>query len=426
MDTLCGNAVVAQSGGPTAVINSSACGVIQEAFEHGVIGDVYGANNGVLGLLQEDLFDLRAESAGTIQGLRRTPSAAIGSCRYKLGDLNADRDKYQRILDVFRAHDIRYFFYIGGNDSMDSADKVGRLAREADYELRVIGVPKTIDNDLVATDHCPGFGSVAKFLATAVMEAGRDTEAMCTFDSVTILEAMGRNTGWIAAATGLARRCEEDAPHLIYVPEIPFQIERFLTDVRAVHRRLGGVFIVACEGLVDEKGKYLTAQEGRFATDAFGHRQLGGVAELLQRLVQEEIGLKCRYNKLGTCQRNAVHFASRNDSDEAYQCGREAVRQAVVGKTGFMITLVREIDRSYRCGTGLARLAEVANGVKHLPRDYMDEAGTRITEAMRAYAGPLVLGEVPIRIGPDGLPEFIRFQRRPIPKKLPAFADNNK
>jgi ATP-dependent phosphofructokinase / diphosphate-dependent phosphofructokinase len=422
MDTLRGNAIVAQSGGPTAVINSSACGVIQEAFAQEQIGEVYGATNGVLGILQEDLFDLRAEGAETIEGLRRTPSAALGSCRYKLGDLNTGRDQYQRILDVFRAHDVRYFFYIGGNDSMDSADKIGRLAREADYELRVIGIPKTIDNDLVATDHCPGFGSVAKYLATAVMEAGRDTEAMSTFDTVTIVEAMGRNTGWIAASTGLARHVEEDAPHLIYVPEIPFRIERFLDEVRDVHRRLGYVLIVASEGLVDEKGKYLSAQHGRLATDAFGHPQLGGVAEVLQRLIQEEIGLKCRYNRSGTCQRNAMHFASRADSEEAYLCGREAVRQAVAGKTGFMVTLVRESDHPYRCGTGLASLSEVANGVKPLPREFLDHSGTQITEAMRRYAGPLVLGEVPIRIGPNGLPEFIRFQRRPIPKNLPAFA----
>src|SRR5262245_29567093 len=252
MNPLRGNAVVAQSGGPTAVINASACGVIQEALRQPSIGDLYGANNGILGIVQEDLFDLRAESAETIEGLRRTPSAAIGSCRYKLGNLSADRDKYQRILEVFRAHSIRYFFYIGGNDSMDTADKVNRLAAEEKYDLRVMGVPKTIDNDLVGTDHCPGFGSVAKYLATAVMEAGRDTEAMYTFDAVTVIEAMGRNTGWIAAACGLARRDEDDAPHLIYVPEVPFDRGRFLADVRDVYKRLGRVFIVASEGLVDE------------------------------------------------------------------------------------------------------------------------------------------------------------------------------
>jgi 6-phosphofructokinase len=425
-EQLRGNAVVAQSGGPTTVINSSACGVIRESLRQGVIEDLYGANNGILGIIQEDLFDLRAESADAIAGLRSTPSAAVGSCRYKLGDLIKDRDKYQRVLEVFRAHNIRYFFYIGGNDSMDTADKVNRLAAEVGYELRVVGVPKTIDNDLVATDHCPGYGSVAKYLATAVMEAGRDTEAMYTFDAVTIMEVMGRNTGWIAAAAGLARHQEEDAPHLIYVPEIPFSVERFLADVREVHRRLGWVFVVVSEGLVDDKGEYITAQTGTLATDAFGHRQLGGVADFLQRLIEQEIGIKSRYNKLGTCQRNAIHFASRTDSDEAYQCGQEAVRQAVAGTSGFMITLVRESGHPYRCGTGLAPLALVANGVKYLPRDYLDVAGTQITAAMRQYAGPLLIGEVPIRIGADGLPEFMRFQRKPVPRKLPAFVGRSK
>jgi 6-phosphofructokinase 1 len=421
MEPLQGNAVVAQSGGPTAVINASACGVIQEALRQSAIRDLYGANNGILGIIQEDLFDVRAESAETIEGLRYTPSAAIGSCRYKLGDMEKDRSKFQRLLDVFRAHNICYFFYIGGNDSMDTADKINRLAGEEGYELRVMGVPKTIDNDLVATDHCPGYGSVAKYLATAVMEAGRDTEAMYTFDAVTIIEAMGRNTGWIAAAAGLARRREDEAPHLIYVPEIPFNRERFLADVGEVHRRLGRVFIVVSEGLVDEKGEYLTAQASSLAVDAFGHRQLGGVADYLQRLIEQEIGVKARYNKLGTCQRNAIHFASRTDSQEAYLCGQQAVRQAMDGKTGFMVTLVRESEQPYRCGTGLAPLAEVANGVKYLPRDFLDVAGTQTTEALRRYLGPLVLGEVPIRMGSDGLPEFSRFQRRPVPRKLPAF-----
>jgi len=425
-EQLRGNVLVAQSGGPTAVINSSACGVIQEAVRQGVMEQIYGANNGILGIIQEDLFDLRAEASDTIAGLRSTPSAAIGSCRYKLGDVVKDRDKYQRVLDVFRAHNIRYFFYIGGNDSMDTADKVNRLAAELGYELRVVGVPKTVDNDLVATDHCPGFGSVAKYLATAVMEAGRDNEAMCTFDAVTILETMGRNTGWIAAATGLARRHEEEAPHLIYVPEIPFSIERFLMDVREVHRRLGWAFVVVSEGLVNDKGEYVAAQTGALATDAFGHRQLGGVADYLQRLLEQEVGIKARYNKLGTCQRDAIHFASRTDSEEAYRCGQEAVRQGVAGTSGFMITLVRESDHPYRCGTGLAPLAEVANGVKYLPRDYLDVAGTQITPAMRQYAGPLLLGEVSIRIGADGLPEFVRFRRQPVPRKLPAFVGRSK
>ncbi len=426
METLHGNAVLAQSGGPTTVINASACGVIQEALRRDCVRDLYGANNGVLGIVQEDLFDLRAESPETVEGLRRTPSAAVGSCRYKLGDLGADRDKYQRLLDVFRAHDVRFFFYVGGNDSMDTADKVHRLARESGYELRVIGVPKTIDNDLTGTDHCPGYGSVAKYLAASVMEAGRDTEAMYTFDPVTVVEAMGRNTGWIAAAAGLARRRDDEAPHLIYVPEVPFSAERFLDDVREVHRRLGRCFVVASEGLVDEKGEYVTAGAGRFATDAFGHRQLGGVADFLQRLVEQEIGIKCRYNKMGTFQRNAMHFASRTDSDEAYECGLAAVRLAAEGASGFMVSLVREGDSSYRCVCGRVPLSEAANGVKKLPRDYLDVAGTQITDAFRRYAGPLILGEVPVRIAADGLPEFVRFQRRPVPKKLPAFVGKTK
>src|SRR5262245_55739494 len=357
-DTLRGNAVVAQSGGPTAVINASACGVIQECLRQSAVGDLFGANNGILGIVHEDLFDLRAESAETVEGLRTTPSSAVGSCRYKLGDLTADREKYQRILSVFKAHDIRYFFYIGGNDSMDTADKVHRLAREEGYELRVMGVPKTIDNDLVGTDHCPGYGSVAKYLATSVMEAGRDTEAMYTFDPVTITEVMGRNTGWIAAATGLARRREDEAPHLIYVPEIPFSPERFLADVREVHRRLGRVFVVASEGLVDGHGSYVAAGA---TVDAFGHRQLGGGAGYLQQLVMQEIGIKARYNKPDTCQRNAMHFASRTDSDEAYLCGQEAVRRALAGASGFMVGLRRESDRPYRCTAGLTPLPEVAN-----------------------------------------------------------------
>jgi 6-phosphofructokinase 1 len=422
-ESLRGSAVVAQSGGPTAVINASACGVIQECLRQPAVTGLYGATNGILGIVQEDLFDLRAEPAEVIDGLRHTPSSAIGSCRYRLGDLAADRDKYQRILDVLRAHDVRYFFYVGGNDSMDTADKVNRLAAAEGYELRVLGVPKTIDNDLVATDHCPGYGSAAKFLAACAMEAGRDTEAMYTFDPVTILEAMGRTTGWLAAATGLARRHEDDAPHLIYVPEIPFSAGRFLADVSEVHRRLGRVFVVASEGLVDDRGEYLAAQA---TADAFGHRRLGGVAGYLRQLIEKEIGIRCRYNILDTCQRSAMHFASRTDSDEAYRCGQEAVRRAVAGTTGQMVTLVREADEPYRSGTGLAPLAEVANGVKRLPRDYLDVTGTQITEAMRRYAGPLVRGEAPLRVGPDGLPEFVRLRRRPVPRKLPAFVGKGK
>ena len=427
MSTLKGNAVVAQSGGPTAVINSSACGVIEETLrQREVIGNLYGANNGILGIVQEDLFDLGAESADAIALLRATPASAIGSCRFKLGDLGKDHANYDRVLAVFAAHNIRYFFYIGGNDSMDTADKVNRLATQQGYELRVMGIAKTIDNDLKGTDHCPGYGSVAKYLATCVMEAGRDTEAMYTVDPITITEAMGRTTGWIAAATGLAKRAPGEAPNLIYVPEITFDMDRFVADVLDVHRRLGRCFVVVSEGVKNAAGKYISdlakADPAKTKKDMFGHQQLGGGASYLAEVVMAKTDLKARYNKLDTCQRNAIHFASKTDSDEAYRSGQEAVRQALAGTTGQMVNLVRVSQRPYRCEPGLVELSEVANGVHALPREFMDDAGTGITDAMRDYAGPLIQGEVPIRIAPDGLPVFTRLQRKPIARRLPAFA----
>jgi ATP-dependent phosphofructokinase / diphosphate-dependent phosphofructokinase len=415
-----GNAVVAQSGGPTAVSNASACGILHEALAHGgAIRDLYGANNGLLGIVQEDLFDLRAESADTVEQLRCTPSSLIGSCNYRLGDLAADRARYQRLLDVLAAHDVRYFFFIAGNESLAAAAGLDRLAAEQGHDLRVVAVPKTVHNDLPHTDHCPGYPSAAKYLATSVLEAGRDNEAMYTFEPVTVMEVMGRSTGWLAAAAGLARRRPDDAPHLLYVPEIPFSVERFLDEVREVHRRLGRCFVVVSEGVVDAHGRYLASQS---PGEGLGPREPGGVGAFLQRLVVEEIGIKCRYNKLDTCQRNAVHFASRTDSEEAYLCGREAVRQALAGASGQVVTLQRAGAGPYRCTTGLAPLAEVAGAVRRLPREHLDVAGTAVTEAMRAYLRPLVLGEVPLRMGPDGLPEFARLQRRPVPRRLPAFS----
>jgi len=415
------NAIVAQSGGPTAVINSSACGVIQEAVKCGKIGRVLGATNGILGVLKEELFDISAEKPETIEALKRTPAAAIGSCRYKLKSLEDSRADYERILDVFKAHDIHYFFYAGGNDSMDTADKVNDLAAESGYELVCMGVPKTIDNDLAFTDHCPGYGSVAKYVATCAMEAGKDTEALYTHDTCTILEVMGRNAGWIAAATGLARRCPQDAPQLIYMPEAPFTFEKFVSDVKAVHRELGGVFIVAGEGLKDEKGNYVTADTGAFSKDDFGHVQLGGVAEMLKAVVESQVGIKARCNKLGTNQRTAMHFASLTDIDEAYMCGQAAVRAAMSGINGKMITLVREDGPEYKCTTGLAELSDVANGEKKVPKEYINAAGNGVTDAMRDYVRPLVRGEAPITMGQDGLPVYMRFERKVLEKKLPAY-----
>ncbi|MCD6406094.1 MAG: 6-phosphofructokinase [Planctomycetes bacterium] len=411
MAQLSGKALVAQSGGPTTVINSSLCGVIEASLEADEIDGVYGAHNGVLGVLTEDLFDITKEKSETISGLRRTPSAAAGSCRYKLKSLDENRRDYDRILEVFKAHNIRYFFYIGGNDSMDTADKVAALAAEEGYHLRVMGVPKTIDNDLAETDHTPGYGSEVKYLATTVMESGRDTEALSTFDTCTVVEAMGRNAGWIAAGAAVAHRDDQDAPHLVYVPEIPFSLKRFIKDVKQTHKRLGRVVILASEGLKYASGEYITTQKGALAKDAFGHVQLGGVAETLKSIIETEAGLKCRYNKPGTAQRNAMHFASLTDSDEAYAVGAEAVRKAVAGQSGFMVTIVRESDEPYRSTTGLATLSAVANGEKFLPRDFMNEAGNHITDKCRRYVQPLLTGEVPIRVGGDGLPEYVRFER---------------
>jgi len=415
------NALVAQSGGPTAVINSSACGVIAEAMKSGRINHVLGATNGILGVLKEDLFDISAEKAETIEALKRTPSAAIGSCRYKLKSLEESRADFERILDVFRAHEIHFFFYAGGNDSMDTADKVNKLAADSGYELICIGVPKTIDNDLAHTDHCPGYGSVAKYVATCAMEAGMDTEALYTHDTCTILEVMGRNAGWIAAATGLAARRAGEAPNLIYMPEAPFAWDKFVADVKEVYKQLGRVFITVGEGLRDENGDYVTADTGSFGKDSFGHVQLGGAADMLKAVIERDVGIKARWNKLGTNQRNAMHFASLTDVNEAYMCGKAAVQAAMAGVNGKMITLVREDDREYRCTTGLAELSDVANGEKKVPAEYINEAGNGITEQCREYIGPLIRGEAPVTIGSDGLPVFIRFERKPLEKKLPGY-----
>jgi 6-phosphofructokinase 1 len=415
------NAIVAQSGGPTTVINSSVCGVIQEAKRSKKIGRVLAAHNGILGVLKEDLFDVSAEKPAMIDALKRAPSAAMGSCRYKLKSLDQARADFDRVLDVFKAHEIRYFFYAGGNDSMDTADKVNNLAAQRGYELVCIGIPKTIDNDLACTDHCPGFGSVAKFVATCTMEAGRDTDALYTHDTCTIMEVMGRNAGWIAAATGLAARTEEDAPHLIYMPETAFTWEKFVNDVKDVYKRLGEVFIIVGEGLKDAEGKYVTADTGAFAKDSFGHVQLGGVADMLKAVIEKEVGIKARTQKLGTNQRASMHFASLTDVNEAYLCGKMAVRAAMSGVNGKMITLVREKGAKYKCATGLAELKDVANGEKKVPKDYINDKGNHITEACRKYIGPLIKGEAPITIGKDGLPVYVRLMKKAVERKLAGY-----
>lgn len=415
MSGITGNAIVAQSGGPTTVINASACGVIQEALKNSsAITGVYGARNGILGVLQEDLFDIGAESPETIDALRRTPAAAIGSCRYKV----KKQEDYERIIEVCKAHNVRYFFYAGGNDSMDTADKVGRLAADMNYDMICMGVPKTIDNDLAETDHCPGYGSVAKYNATIVMESGKDTEALYTHDTVTVVEVMGRNAGWIAAGCGVAQRSPEDAPHLIYVPEIPVTVEKVADDVRQCLKDIGRCVIVCGEGVKNEKGEYLGEAGGSFGVDAFGHKQLGGASDAIRAIVENEVGVKCRTNRMGTAQRNGMHFASLTDVNEAYLAGQTAVQEALKGTNRKMVTLVRTNEGGkYGCTTGLADLSAVANGEHFLPREFMNESGNHITDAMREYITPLLQGEAPITIGPDGLPLYMRFARKAVEKK---------
>ena len=411
---------MAQSGGPTAVINASAAGVLRTCLDNpGVFAGVYGGLNGILGVLREELFDLGAEDPDQIDLLRCSPSAALGSCRHKLKDLDSDRADYERILEVFKAHDIRYFFYIGGNDSMDTASKLGKLAARIDYDMIAVGVPKTIDNDLACTDHCPGYGSVAKYTATTVMEAGRDTDALYTHDTCTVHEVMGRNAGWIAAAAGLAKRRDEDAPHIILLPEVPFVVDKFVEDVKRCMKEYNRCFIACGEGVRTADGEYLADAGGAFAKDSFGHRQLGGAGDAVRAIVEDRVGIKARTNRAGTAQRVAMHFASKTDVDEAYMAGAAAVEAAVRGVSGKMIALER-IDEGgkYACTTGLADLEEVANGEKKLPAEFIDGNGTGVTEAFRRYALPLILGEAPVRIGGDGLPVYARLARKLIPKKI--------
>ncbi|MCH2155615.1 MAG: 6-phosphofructokinase [Opitutales bacterium] len=398
-----GNCLVAQSGGPTAVINASLAGVVTEALNHECIEEIYGANNGVLGILNEDIVDLAEQSQQTIRGLRHTPASALGTCRYKL----KKQQDFERVLQVFEAHNIRYFFYIGGNDSQDTADKISKLAQSKGYALRVIGIPKTIDNDLVGTDHTPGYGSVIKYVSTTVREMACDHEGMGRHDLVSILEVMGRSAGWIAAGASLAKRKDHphDPPHIICLPEVAFSEEKFINDVRNTLKREKFCLVVVGEGLVDSDGNYVSTSSG--ATDAFGHAQLGGAGDYLMRLVEDNLGIKARSAKLGIPQRAAAHCSSQADNDEAFLAGQAAVKAAMDGVTDKMVTLVRGDSDQYTCETGLMDLSEVANGVKLLPRDWINEDGISMNFPFYKYANPLIQGEVTVPYD-NGLPAFAK------------------
>ncbi|HMO64237.1 MAG TPA: 6-phosphofructokinase [Verrucomicrobiota bacterium] len=423
MSELTGNLLVAQSGGPTAVINASVAGVIQEAGRHEEIEEIYGGLNGILGILDEELIDLNEEMARTIEGLKHTPAAALGTCRYKLNfskhPEQAARDM-DRLFEVFQAHNIRFFFYAGGNDSQDTSHKIHEEAKKRGWDLRVIGVPKTIDNDLPATDHTPGYGSVLKYNAATVAEIGLDVGSMATDDgSCCIVEVMGRAAGWIAAGTALAKRGADDAPHVILVPEIAFHEERFVAQVQAVVARLKHCVVVTGEGVKNAAGEELGADKSR--RDAFGHAVLSGAAEKLKEIVEGRLNLKTRTVKHGYAQRCAAHYASAQDVKEAVACGEAAVRAAVAGQSGYMVKLLRLNDEPYEFTTGLEPLGNIANVEHLLPRDWMDADGFLPNEKFLIYARPLIAGESqPPTEG--GLPRFAVLNRVPVEKKLPARA----
>jgi len=410
-----GNCLVAQSGGPTSVINASLAGVVAEALNHECIEEIYGGVNGVLGILNEQLVDLAAETQQTIRALRHTPGAALGTCRFKL----KSQQDYDRVLQVFEAHNIRYFFYAGGNDSQDTADKISKLAQERGYELRVIGIPKTIDNDLVTTDHTPGYGSVVKYIATTVKEIACDNAAMGQYDLVQIIEVMGRNAGWIAAGAALAKSRDEPnaAPHLIYLPEVAFSAEKFISDVQHVLQKEKYCVVVVGEGLVDADGNFVSTASA--SADAFGHSQLGGAGEYLRGLVEETLQIKARAVSLGMAQRAAVHCSSQTDNDEAYLAGQAAVEAAIAGETDKMIKLVRGDGETYTCETGLTPLAEIANGVKKLPESWINEDGVSMNFNFYKYALPLIQGEVKVPFE-NGVPVLAKLKMVKIPRKLGA------
>jgi len=410
------NAFYAQSGGVTAVINATAAGLIQTARNNpGGIGTVYAGRNGIIGALTEDLIDTSQESDEAIAALRHTPSGAFGSCRYKLKGLDESKAQYDRLIEVFKAHDIGYFFYNGGGDSADTAHKVSQLGDTLGYPIVCVGIPKTVDNDLPVTDNCPGFGSVAKYVAVSIREAAFDVASMAlTSTKVFIMEVMGRHAGWIAAAGGLAADKEGDPPQVILFPEIRFDEDAFLARVRQSVERQGYCAVVVSEGIRNPEGQFLSDAG---TSDAFGHAQLGGVAPLIANLVKERLGYKYHWAVADYLQRAARHIASKVDVDQAYALGKAAVELAIEGKNAVMPVIVRKSDDPYTWEVGTAGLGEIANVEKKMPEDFITPDGFGITEACRRYLLPLIQGEdYPPYV--NGLPDYVTLKNVPVPKKL--------
>ncbi len=412
-----GRLLYAQSGGVTSVINATAAGVIEAARGRGI--EVYAARNGILGALREDLIDTGKETRATIAALRHTPGGAFGSCRYKLKSVDDQRAEYERLIEVLRAHDIRWFLYNGGNDSADTALKISQLGKAMGYEISCIGVPKTIDNDLAVTDCCPGFGSVAKYIAISTLEASLDVGSMAdTSTKVFILEVMGRHAGWIAAAAGLAGEGADAAPHIILFPEVAFDEAAFLARVKATVERVGWCTVVASEGVRDGKGTLLADSGGR---DAFGHAQLGGVAPLLAQKVRDALGYKFHWAVPDYLQRSARHTASAVDAEQAYAVGAAAVDYALQGMNAVMPVIVRTSDAPYRWKIEPAPLKKIANREKKMPKSFISRDGFGITAAARRYLSPLIRGEALLPYGCDGLPVYKKLKAVSVPRRLEPF-----
>ena len=408
MKELKGACIIGQSGGPTSVINASAYGVIRTALDSDVITNVYGAEHGIKGVLNDRLFDMSKEDAGELELLKYTPSSALGSCRYKMKDPDEDDTDYKRILEVFKKHDVRYFFYNGGNDSMDTCNKISKFMQNSGYECRVMGVPKTIDNDLFGTDHCPGYASAAKYIATSCMEVYQDARVYDT-GMICIIEIMGRHAGWLTAAAALAAEYGA-GPDLIYLPETDFDMEQFLSDVARVYKERGNCMVAVSEGIHYADGSFVSEAKTS-ATDGFGHAQLGGLAALLANVVKEKLGVKVRGIELSLLQRCGAHLASETDIEESFMAGKAAVENAVAGMTDKMVAFERgEINGHYACKTKLLNLTDVANFEKKVPLDWINEAHNGVTHDFIDYALPLIQGE-PKLPKEDSLPRFARLKK---------------
>lgn len=410
MSELKGAAIFGQSGGPTSVINASAAGVFQEALGQGAITAVYGAAHGIRGILDEKFYDMGKEDTQELDLMKTTPSSALGSVRYKLKKAEEDETDYKRLLEVFKKYDIRYFFYNGGNDSMDTCNKISKYMQKSGYECRVMGVPKTIDNDLWGTDHCPGYGSAAKYIATSTMEVYHDARV---YDKgmITVLEVMGRNAGWLTASAALASYAGH-GPDLIYLPEIPFDIDKCIEEVKEIYAKQNNVILAVSEGIRDKDGKYISEYGSDLAQskDAFGHSQLGGLAVTLANILKDNTGAKVRGIEFSLLQRCASHVGSLTDVNEAYLAGQMAVRYAVEGKTDYMVAFERAAGPEYKCNIKLINLTEVANTEKKIPREWINEAGNGLNQEYIDYALPLIQGEsTPPLI--NGLPRFAHLKK---------------